>query len=250
MALFPRLLVLAAMKEELDAVSAVLNEHPVQAARVGRLLQITVYTYTFGARSLRIALSGMGPVNAALTLATIAEHHDFDGVILLGVGGALVSGLQVGHAVISKRVLQHDSYSSLDSGDIRMAAGELILSEAEAVSHSPAIPADPGLIELISRSLPPGASSLGAIISGNEFVGTLARKQTLQTLDSEAMLVDMEAAGVAQLSKRLGLPFVVVKTVADRLHADGTIEADFRRCLASASSNAARILHRALTSPL
>ncbi len=250
MASYPRLLVLAAMKEELDAVSAVLSEHPAQVERVGRVLQITVYTYTFGARSIRIALSGMGPVNAALTLATIAEHHDFDGVILLGVGGSLVSGLQVGHAVISKRILQHDSYSSLDAGDFRMASGELILSEAEAASHSPAIQADSGLIQLISRSLPASASSLGVIVSGNEFVGTLARKQALQKLDPEVLLVDMEAAGFAQTSKRLGLPFVVVKTVADRLHADGTIEADFRRCLASASTNAARILHRSLTSPL
>jgi adenosylhomocysteine nucleosidase len=82
------------------------------------------------------------------------------------------------------------------------------------------------------------------VLSGNEFVGTLDRKRAIAALHGEALLVDMEAAGVAQIAHRIGLPFVVAKTVSDRLQPDGTIESDFRRCLEAAARNAASVLRK------
>jgi adenosylhomocysteine nucleosidase len=192
-----------------------------------------------------IARSGIGPVNAALTAALITEARPkIDAIVLLGVGGALAPELRIGELVISSEVLQHDSFSSLDFVSPRMLAVHFILNEKDAAAHRPAIQADRGLAAWLQSAVP--HAHLGAVLSGSEFVGTVARKRAIADLHERALLVDMEAAGVAQVATRLGIPFVVAKTVADRLCPDGSIESDFRACLDAAARNAASVLRRLL----
>jgi 5'-methylthioadenosine/S-adenosylhomocysteine nucleosidase len=186
-------------------------------------------------------------VNAALALGSLVEDLDVDAAILLGVGGALAPGLDIGDVVVSSRVLQHDSYSSLDGGDVRMIPGDLILRYETLQGYESSVPADPALLRWIESRLPGGSYRLGTLLSGNEFVGTTARKSTIAALHPEALLVDMEGAGVAQLCRRVGLPFVVIKTVADRLAPDGTIQSDFLKCLEAAAANASGIFSRLLS---
>ena len=188
-----------------------------------------------------IARTGIGPVNAALTAALIAEARPrIDAIILLGVGGALAPELRIGELVISSSVLQHDSFSSLDFGHPRMQPGCYLLSQEDAAAHCAETPADARLTGWLKNAVP--GAHVGAVLSGSEFVGTVERKRTIACLHKQALLVDMEAAGVSQIATRLGLPFVVAKTVADRLNPDGTIESDFRACLHGAATNAARVL--------
>lgn len=245
MILEKNVLILAAMEEEeralLGALAGAGVAEPIPAQLDSRLM-ITLRKAEIGGGRLWIARSGMGPVNAALTLAMIAERRELDSVILLGVGGALSSDLKIGDLVVSKSVLQHDSYSSLETGHFRMRPGNLVLSQEEARSEIPTFDANPRLVEWLEGLQ--GAHTLrkGLIASGNEFVGTVRRKREIASLHPEALLVDMEAAGIAQAACRLGIPFVVAKTVADRLLPSGSIEADFRACLEAAAENAAAVL--------
>jgi 5'-methylthioadenosine/S-adenosylhomocysteine nucleosidase len=209
---------------------------------------VSISDYRVGEKNIMLIQSGMGPVNAALSLAIVLEYRKVDAIILLGVGGSISPDLKIGDAVISKKVLQHDYFSSLDFGNPRMAAGHIILSEKDLLGHTATISADTELIEQISKSIAKEHLFLGTVVSGNEFVGTVKRKLELQSLDPEALLVDMEAAGVAQVAKRTGVPFVVVKTVADRLHVDGSIESDFRASLELAALNASNVLRKVLES--
>ena len=231
------------MAEEENALHAALTHAEHTTFMHGGSLAVQTRKYVLGARSIYVARSGIGPVNAAVALLAVAQAAPIDGVILLGVGGSISPALHIGDVVVSTRVLQHDSYSSLDFGDPRMAPGDYILSPEQADAHVAHFEADALLVELVSQH---GASHRGTVLSGNEFVGTLTRKLALQQIDSDALLVEMEGAGVAQSAKRLNLPFVIVKTVADRLHADGSIEQDFRACLHAAAENAARVLRRCL----
>jgi 5'-methylthioadenosine/S-adenosylhomocysteine nucleosidase len=188
-----------------------------------------------------IARTGVGPVNAAVAAALICEARpEIDALVLLGVGGALDPELRIGELVIASSVLQHDSFSSLDFGHPRMRAGSFILNAEDASSHLAALPADEGLRALLAGAFPQARQ--GGVLSGNEFVGTVARKREIATLHAEALLVEMEAAGIAQVASKLGIPFAVAKTVADRLTPDGSIESDYRTCLHAAAENAARVL--------
>ncbi len=243
---FKNILVLAAMVEEERSLAQALSAYPKKEVVLGRGVPARVAEYFVGSREVMVAQSGIGPVNAAVTLAMILEHRTVDAVFLLGVGGSIVPDLAIGDLVVSKKILQHDYFASHEFGSPRMRAGDIIFTADEAKDYVATLEADEALIQMIAEAIPAEHLKFGTVVSGNEFVGTLKRKQELRALHPDAILVEMEAAGVAQVASRVGLPFVVVKTVSDRLHADGTIEADFRACLDAAAKNAAAVLHQIL----
>ncbi len=254
---YKSVLVLAALAQEeqalVQSLRASLGAETMSAQALNAQLNLEMTIAATEERSISIIKTGVGSVNAALALMLAVEarkKRPFDAVILLGVGGALREGLDVGDLVISNRVLQHDYFYSFDNEDTRIRPGALILSSQEAVGHQPEIQADATLVEWLKRAeARPGVVGkvfVGGVLSGNEFVGRVDRKRAIAQLLPDALLVDMEAAGVAQLADRLGLPFVVAKTVADRLCPDGSIESDFRACLGAASEHAAAALRSLL----
>lgn len=239
---FRDLLVVVAMEEEERAILEVLDDYPAESGMVGSRLKVSYRRFLVGDRRITLVRSGVGPVNAATTVVQIAESGPIDGVFLFGVGGAVSAKLEIGDVVVATDILQHDSFSSLDFGNARMRSGRYILSEADLVGHSPLRPADAASVAWIAGAFLERGFHRGVILSGNEFVGTVARKREIAALHPEALLVDMEAAGVAHVAERLGIPFLVVKTVSDRLSPDGTIENDFKKCLERAAANAATCL--------
>ena len=51
----------------------------------------------------------------------------------------------------------------------------------------------------------------------------------------------MEACAIAQVATKYSIPFIIAKTVSDKLNPDGSIESDFQKFLKLASRNAAMI---------
>jgi adenosylhomocysteine nucleosidase len=240
------ILVLAAMKEEEQSILKLLQSNHLKPHRFGKRYPVDANLYRVNDVDVVVAQSGMGGVNAALTILTITEEHPIDAVILLGVGGSIVPGLNIGDLVLSSAVVQHDYYSSLDAGHFRMKPGEVVFSQAESEGYDITFPADRSLIELLKTTADQHKIHVGVVMSGGEFVGTFERKKAIQQLHPDALMVEMEAAGVAQICTRLNIPFVVMKTVADRLLPDGNIESDFMTFLNAAADHAAAILHGVL----
>jgi adenosylhomocysteine nucleosidase len=233
------ILVIIAMEEEEKAIFEVLGKSRFSKTVVSSRLGIAASEASLGGVSVTVVRTGMGPVNAAVCTALILNEHRIDAILLLGVGGALSSKLGIGQLVVADSVLQHDYFSSLSFGDVRMKPGELLLREQDAAGYSPFHTPDPSLVELLRESSP---CEIGTVLSGNEFVGTTERKRAIAKLSNNSQLVDMEAAGIAQVARRFDVPFAVAKTVADRLNPDGSIETDFELCLDSAARNAAVVL--------
>lgn len=239
-----RKLIMAAMAEEEAEVLRELSDLPSTPIRYGRAIDRAgrVYREANGSEIIVIQ-SGMGPVNAALSLALIHEHHPVDAVYLLGVAGALREDLAIGDLIVADRVIQHDSFSSLDIGNFRMRPGSVVFTAADGANADFAQEASRHLVDHLCAHDNNLAARRGVIASGNEFVGTTSRKRAIASIHPDILVVDMEAAGVSQTAGLWGIPFVVAKTVADRLAPDGTIEQDFQSCLRHASQNAARVVH-------
>ncbi|MBF0365932.1 MAG: 5'-methylthioadenosine/S-adenosylhomocysteine nucleosidase [Oligoflexia bacterium] len=236
-----KVLILCAMKEEEDAVLSKLQDHHIEAVNLSANNRLTLILkhITFSNYELFITQSGMGNVNAAVTLSLVLMNIDIDFVILLGVAGALTPKLNIGDVVCSSTVLQHDYYSSLDDGNFRMKPGDLILNAESATNHDPR---QESILKLghCDNFLKFNADTyIGEIISGNEFVGTVERKKQLFELSNNALAVDMEASAVAQVANKFKIPFLIIKTIADRLSPDGSIESDFQTFLNRATTNAA-----------
>jgi adenosylhomocysteine nucleosidase len=243
---FKSILVLAALQQEEEALVALLKCDGAGLKRVvlDPQLGIEATVAQVCGKSVTIVRCGIGAVNSGLTLYAAAKFQAIDAVVLLGVGGALTPELDIGDLVVSTRVLAHDYFYSFDQGDVRIRPGALVLTSDEAQGHVAEFEASADLLQVFRDS---GHRIVeGAVLSGNEFAGRLERKRFLAGLHPEAKLVEMEGSGIAQVALRLGLPFIIAKTVSDRLKPEGTIESDFVACLEGACENAATILHSLL----
>lgn len=202
------LLILCAMPQELKGICKVLKNVQKHDAQL-----YTAPTNKGG--EIVLAASGVGPVNAASRVLEVSRDFDIEGIILLGVGGGLVEGMELGEMVVAERILQHDSRAVFDEGVFYMKPGEYLASPEHAQDHDPFLYTDKDLNTFCLEA--DTTAVIGTLVTGGEFSGTTERKLFLAGLAEDAKLVEMEAAGAAMAAERLGVPFACAKTVADRL---------------------------------
>ncbi len=212
---------------------------------ISKRLGIYAKEYNLKKYKFIVAQSGVGTVNAALTTAFIVEQYPIDAILLLGVAGALQDFLQIGDIVLASKILQHDSIWSGKEQRILMAPGELFVSLNQKDREKPEFMIDTRFFTSLKSLLESELQSklnTGSILSGNEFVGDSQRKADLAKIDPNALAVEMEAAGVAQVAKKLRIPFAVIKTIADRLNPAGSINSEYNNFTRLAAKNAARVV--------
>ncbi len=238
------ILFICALAAEKQALIDSLGDN-FEVLTISTRLNLTMLKYPHQQRNLFITESGMGSINAGIKLALILEQYTIDQIILLGVGGALHHSLNIGDMIITDKVIQHDYFSSLASGNYLMRPGELILSASQSELHCPIIQSTIsayGTALINSAKQHPSIRVIeGLIASGSEFVGTELRKNIIHKQAQQALLVDMEAAAVAVVANQYQCPFIVAKTVSDRLRSDANASIDFSTFLTTASKNAAQI---------
>ncbi|MBI5246957.1 MAG: 5'-methylthioadenosine/S-adenosylhomocysteine nucleosidase [Elusimicrobia bacterium] len=238
---FGKILVLVAMDVE---KSAILSGFPLKRVRGRMPLGLEVYQLTSGKSTLYLATTGVGIANAAIAASVLSEKLTIEAILLLGVGGAISPALDIGDTVIGTQVVQHDSRYSSSAGTELMAPGELHLSLSPAQRPTPYLTASKTWLHWLTTAMGESRSFQGTVLSGSEFVGDPARKAELSRITADALLVDMEAAGVAQVARRRAIPFGVAKTVSDRLQPNGTIATDYKLFLAKAAEMSRRIFSR------
>lgn len=238
-----RLLAVVAMSVEEEAILKTLGAY--EEITISNSLGIKAKVFRKNGKELILVTSGIGPVNAGLTTALVADKFQLDGVLLFGVAGAVKPGLEIGQLVVATEVIQHDSVYSSDSGDQLMAPGAPYVSVDPKERNNPIFKTDPIFREWLSKGLqayPKVKFSEGTLLSGSEFVGSAARKIEIAALRHNSLAVEMEAAGIAVVVRRLGLPFAVLKTVADRLNPDESISSDYNQFIQGAAENAGDIM--------
>ena len=234
------ILFICALNEEKTALTNLLGSLK-STHHLSEALQVSVEQYQHHELTVYVSESGMGSVNAASKLAIILQHFTIDQILLIGVGGALHSSLEIGDMLVTDQVIQHDYFSSLAQGNYLMRPGDLILDAAQSNGYNPVLASSEGLFPIDQLNHSEINIVKGIMASGSEFVGTSERKNAIHQQCQKALLVDMEACGIATIANQSGIPFTVAKTVSDKLHADGSISQDFSQFLAHASRNAAII---------
>jgi adenosylhomocysteine nucleosidase len=234
-----RVVILAAMDIEVEAI---LKKLPLpQPFSLHEDLRFPSYRSKAGKYDVVLVRSGVGIVNGALATSYAIDRIKPTAVILLGVAGALVDKINVGTTIVAHQILQHDAISSCNTTTEFMAPGELHVSLPIDQRLSPWIKTDAMLSDWISNQLSALGSNVrkGTILSGSEFVGDVARKRKLASIVNDALAVEMEAAGVIQVTQRRKVPLVVIKTIADRFSPDVQISSDYLTFINSAAATAA-----------
>lgn len=238
-----RLLAIVAMGVEEQAVLKAVGAY--EEIVISKALDIKAKVFKKNGKELILVSSGIGIVNAGMTTALIADKFELDGVLLFGVAGSVDPSLEIGDLVLASRVIQHDSVHTGDVGAELMAPGAPFVSVSAEDRESPIFETDSEFrawFNTAVKSHPNINYREGTVLSGNEFVGTSARKNEIAARNTGSLVVEMEAAGIALVAKRLNLPVAVLKTVADRLNPDDTISSDYNRFIVSAAENSGNIM--------
>lgn len=162
---------------------------------------------------IRLAVAGIGKVNAAVTAAAMILDFRPDCVISTGVAGGLSAEMKAGDVVIGRQTAYHD----VDCG-----SGNL---PGQVQGQPQRFDADVSLIPFAKKVLEgawartPGRYFEGLIATGDQFVFREDAPAILAKYP-DALAADMESAALAQTCYRYGVPFLSIRMVSDVIAPD------------------------------
>lgn len=165
----------------------------------------------FGGRNdIVLQKCGIGKVNSAIgTVEMIRDFHP-DVIISSGCAGGADINLNVMDVVVASECTYHDAYcgDNCEFGQILgmparyKAPAELIKKALDLNGGSDSETAQPHIVS-------------GLTVSGEWFVDTKEKMQTILTHFPDAKTVDMESCSIAQTCYKYNVPFVSFRVISD-----------------------------------
>ena len=183
---------------------------------------------------LLLCTPGIGKVHAATAAALLVGVGRVDLLAVVGTAGRIDPTISGGAFLITEAI--QTDYGAYRNGDfVPYRAGTLPIGPADTTPFSSvrgqhAMAQDPTI-------------PTARIASGDSFVEDRHRSQQVAAA-SQASLVDMETAAVAQVAESLGCDWVAVKAVSDDANDDSAT--DFAHQLARASTQAAKLFSQVI----
>jgi adenosylhomocysteine nucleosidase len=212
--------ILTALNLEYAAVRDRLTDLTLHRHRTGTRFEVG--RFAGGAGRAALALTGKGTHPAAvLAERAIAEFAPV-AVLFVGVAGALRPSLPLGDVVVATHVYAYHGGTSEDGGlRVRPRVWETAHAADQLARH----------VDRVGdwrHQLPPGVAPgvrFGPIAAGEivQNSAVSAEAEWIRTHYSDALAIEMEAAGVAQAGHLNQAPVVIVRGLSDR--ADGTKQA-------------------------
>jgi adenosylhomocysteine nucleosidase len=237
----PVVAILGAMTVEVETLEQQLTDRKEQTVRGVRFV-----TGRLKGRTVVLAHSGMGEVNAARAAILLVEQFQPTHVLLTGIAGGVNPDLGPGDIVIGSRTSYYD-YGELTPNGFRS------LPTVNPLNGKPNplfFPADAGLLAAAEKA----AAELklarvktskgeriprvvtGVIVTGNMFVASTAKSEELRK-DFEADATEMEGAAVAQICWQQRVPCLILRSLSD--DASAKAEEDVRLFEKTAAQNSA-----------
>ncbi|MBQ2946287.1 MAG: 5'-methylthioadenosine/adenosylhomocysteine nucleosidase [Bacilli bacterium] len=184
----------------------------------------TFYIGNIEEKQVVLVKSNVGKVNSARVTQLLIDNFDIKLVINVGTAGSVDNSMEIGDVVVATELVQHD----FDVTPFGRKLGEI-----ENIGES--IKIDNKLLSLFDEM----DVKKGIIASGDKFIINREEKDNIRNI-FKAMCIEMEGASVAQVCFLDKIPFLVIRSITDKL--DGSSKVDFEKFLESSSKNAATIL--------
>ena len=167
----------------------------------------------FNDGSVKVEKCGIGKVNAALGAQRMINEFHPDCIISSGCAGGNGDDINIQDVVVSSELCYHDVYCGRAIDDttvygqvqglpVRYKADPKLLQKAMAVANS-------SLFTLHSSLHP------GLIVTGDWFVDSKEKMQSIVNLFPEARAVDMESCAIAQTCYINKVPFISFRVISD-----------------------------------
>ncbi|MCR4958361.1 MAG: 5'-methylthioadenosine/S-adenosylhomocysteine nucleosidase [Prevotella sp.] len=146
---------------------------------------------------------GIGKVNAALGVQRMINAHRPDCIISSGCAGGNGDDVNIKDIVVSSEVAYHDVYCGAAEG------GSLVYGQVQGMPAR--FQADPYLLRK-SEEL---EVKRGLIVTGDWFVDSREKMESIIQLFPEAKAVDMESAAIAHACYINNVPFISFRVISD-----------------------------------
>lgn len=218
--------IIAAMPQELAALSAALEERQDELV-LGR----TYHTGRLADQDVVLVQSGIGKVMSAMSVAILADHFGATALINTGSAGAVADGLAVGDVVVADKLAYHDvDVTAFGYAYGQMAEQPLYFeTDTQLRAAFQAALADQGL-----------RSQVGLILTGDSFIASPARIDTIKEHFPDVLAVEMEGAAIAQAAHSLNVPVLVVRAMSDT--ADHEAQQSFDEFIIEAGKRSAQMV--------
>lgn len=165
----------------------------------------------FNSNEVIVRKCGIGKVNAALGAAELIAECRPDVVISSGCAGGNGTEIEVGDVVISTETCYHDVYCGLAED------GSCVYGQVQGMPARYA--GSPMLLAIADKmAAQDGRSSRlhkGLIVTGDWFVDSREKMESIVNCFPEAKAVDMESAAIAQTCYKMQVPFVSFRVISD-----------------------------------
>lgn len=168
--------------------------------------------------------SNVGKVNSSRICQILIDNFDISLVINVGTAGSIDNRLNIGDIVVANKLVQYD----FDVTPFGRKLGE-IENIGEFIS------VDNNLLDLFKDM----NVYIGCIASGDKFIINRDEKDNIRKTFG-ALCVEMEGASIAQVCHLDNIPFLVIRSITDKL--DGSSKIEFKKFLESSSKKATQIL--------
>ncbi|MBI9092572.1 MAG: 5'-methylthioadenosine/adenosylhomocysteine nucleosidase [Desulfobacterium sp.] len=215
--------IIAAMEEELSRlVDSIGHYREIQFG------QFKYYTSEVDGVEVALFLCGIGKVNASVGTTLLIDKLKPDCLINTGVAGGVQDNIQIGDIVVSSEVRHHDA----DATAFDYEFGQI-------PSMPPAFTADERLVTMarhVTMNDPTVRIHYGPVVSGDSFIHDANQVERITERFPSTMAVEMEGAAIAQTSYLFGIPFVLIRSISDRVQEDGS-STTYTQCMEQAAEN-------------
>ena len=183
-------------------------------------------------KNVVVVRCGIGKVNAAMCTQILIDIFNVDAVINTGGAGAIADGIKVGDVIVSEDALQHD----MDCSPLGDPIG-VIPRMKESIFK-----ADKRLIDAAfsaSKKIIEGNTSLGRVVSGDQFIADAELKNKLKT-NFSAGCAEMEGAAIAHICYMNSVPYVIIRNISDS--SDGSADISFTEFCKTAAEHSGKIV--------
>lgn len=201
---------------------------------------------TLNGKSVVLAQTGIGKVNAAIATTLMLEHFKPHEIVFSGIAGGIDPALFPGDIVIGTQITYHD-YGAIEDGGMQytptrnpfsMEANPVVFNcDSVLVQKAVAVSRDLTFtkIKRENGSFSPAVKK-GVIVTGDVFVSSATATQRLRK-DLNAAATEMEGAAIAQTCFQQHTPFLIIRSLSD--NANDKARNDMQAFYKIAAENAA-----------
>lgn len=205
------ILIIGAMEEEIEYLV-----NNFEFKEIDQINKFTLYSLEQGNKVIYLLNSGIGKVNATLTLSMFLNTYKVEHILSIGTSGALSDDVEIGEIVNATELAYHD----VDVSAFGYKIGKLPNNEKYFITSTNEF--YKSILEKFTNYV---TIHDGLIVTGDQFA-SLNHKKEIKNNFPKALAVEMESTAMVHTAMAFGININVLRVISDKASEDANIEFD------------------------